>query len=95
MANVRVSVDSAFDKGQFGPGKSGWKMWCVDVMAIPVIGFQDQGYKIRKGFCIKINIPKEKFWILRFGLMGSLSSLQKIRVFQVDYYDFSWKKLKK
>ena len=30
------------------------------IMAIPVMEFQVQGYKIRKIFCLKINIPKRK-----------------------------------
>ena len=28
-------------------------------------------------FCLRINIPKGNFWIVRIGLTGSLSSLQK------------------
>jgi len=46
-------------------------------MALPVTEFQVQGYKIKKDFCLTINIPKGIFLILRIGLMGSLSSLQK------------------
>ena len=58
-------------------------------------GVSRPGIQNRKGFCIKINLPKGNYWILRIGLMGSLSSLQKIRGFKVDYFDFSCIKLKK
>ena len=46
----------------------------IFIMALPVMEFQDQGYRIRK-ICIKINTPKWN-WT------------------KVDYFDFSWKKLK-
>ena len=44
---------------------------------IQVVEFRNGGYKIRKKKFIKINIFKGNYWILRIGLMGSLSSLQK------------------
>ena len=47
------------------------------IMAIGVVEFSREGYKIRKVFCIRINIPKGNFWILRIGLAESLSSLPK------------------
>ena len=39
-------------------------------MALPVMELQVQGYKIRK-------MPKGNYLILRIGLIGSLSNLQK------------------
>jgi hypothetical protein len=57
-------------------------------MALPVMEFQDQGYKIKKGFWIKINLPKWNYWILRIGLTGSISSLQ-ITVLKVDSFILS------
>ena len=38
------------------------------VMAIRVVEFSSWGRKI---FCIRINIPKENYWILSFRLMAS------------------------
>ena len=40
-------------------------------------GVSRPGIQNWKDFCMKINIPKGNYWILRIGLMGSLSSLQK------------------
>ena len=59
-----------------------WLIWVhykpLDpIMAIRVVEFSNRVHKIRQIFCIKINIPKGNFLILRIGLMGSLSSLQK------------------
>ena len=43
----------------------------MQAMAIRVVDFSNGGYKIRKIFCIRINIPKGNNWILSFGLMAS------------------------
>ena len=61
-------------------------------MALPVMEFQDQGYKIRKLFCKKIDIPKWNYWILRIGLMGSLSSLQKSEFLKliISFFHYFW-----
>jgi hypothetical protein len=57
-------------------------------MAIRVVEFSNGRYKIRKIFAKKSIYPKEIFLILRIGLTGSLS-----RVFKVDYFNFSCKKI--
>ena len=50
-------------------------------MAIRVVEFSSGGYKIRKIFAyVKINIPKENYWILRIGLMGRCQNLSIILV---------------
>ena len=36
------------------------------------------GVQNLQDFCLRINIPKGNFWILKIGLMGSLISLQKL-----------------
>ena len=46
-----------------------------------------------KGFCIRINIPKGNFWILRIGLAGSLSSLQKSELLKLIILIFHVKKM--
>ena len=46
-------------------------------MALPVMEFQVQGYKIRKIFGLKINIPKGNYWILRIGVMGRCQKVPK------------------
>ena len=37
--------------------------------------YQTGEYETEKYFCLRINIPKRNFWILRIGLMGSLSTI--------------------
>ena len=46
-----------------------------------------------KGFCIRINMPKGNYWILRIGLVGSLSSLQKSELLKLIISIFNVKKL--
>ena len=56
-----------------------WVSYSIDtcIMALPVMKFQDQEYRIRemiqnlRYFFLKINIPKENYWILRIGVMGT------------------------
>jgi hypothetical protein len=43
----------------------------MQAMAVRVVDFSNGGCKIRKIFCIRINIPKGNNWILSFGLMAS------------------------
>ena len=56
------------------------QMWLIDQSCIKlgygnrVCGIFKGGIQNYKGFCIRINIPKGNFWILRIGLAGSLSS---------------------
>ena len=60
-------------------------------MALPVMEFQDQGYKIRNIFAKKSAYPKEiiEFWEL------DPQQLAKIKVFKFDFFDFSCKKIEK
>ena len=44
-------------------------------MAIPVVEFSRGGYKIRKIFWLKINIPIGNQWILRIGVVASCQKL--------------------
>ena len=47
-----------------------------------------------KDFCIKINILKGNYWILRIGQMGSLSSLQKsefLKLIILIFHEKKWK----
>ena len=59
--------------------------WWI-VMAFSVMQFQYQGYKI------KINLPKGNYWILRIGLMGSVSSLQKSEFVNliISFFHYFW-----
>ena len=52
---------------------------CSFIMAIWVVDFSNRVYKISKNFA-----PKGNYWILRIGLMGSLSSFQKLGVLTSD-----------
>ena len=56
-------------------------------------GVLKRGTQNKKDFCIKINIPKENYWILRIGLMGSLSSLQNSEFLKLITLIFYAKKL--
>ena len=51
---------------------------CLCAMAMRVVEFSNEVCRIKKDFCIRINISKEIFWTL---WMGSLSSLQKSEFF--------------
>ena len=44
-------------------------------MAIRVAEFSSGGLQNWKYFCLKINIPKGNYWILRIGLMGEVSEI--------------------
>ena len=46
----------------------------------------------KKGFCIKINLSKENYWILRIGLMGSISSLGKSEFLKLisSFFHYFW-----
>ena len=52
----------------------------VESMALPVMEFQDQEYEIRKKMHKNQHTQRK---LLSIGLMGSLSSLHKIRLFKV------------
>ena len=55
-------------------------------------GIFKRGIQNQKGFCIRINIPKGNFWILRIGLAGSLSSLQKSQFIKlnISFLHYFW-----
>ena len=67
----------------------GYIVWWIinrdmtDHYGISGYGVSRPGIQNKKGFCIKINLPKGNYWILRIGLMGSLSSLQKSEVLKL------------
>ena len=64
----------------------------VITMAVRVVEFSNGVYKIRKIFCLRINIPKGFFWNLRIGLIGSLSSLQKSEFLKliILFFHYFW-----
>ena len=51
--------------------------------------FSNGGYKIRKIFCLRINIFKENYWILRIGLMGA-SEVFKNQSFKNQLFSSSY-----
>jgi hypothetical protein len=55
-------------------------------------GVSRPGIQNKKGFCIKINLPKGNYWILKIGLMGSLSSLQKSEFLKliISFFHYFW-----
>ena len=80
-------------------------------MVIQVVEFSSGGYKIRNILCLRINIPKGNYWILR---IGAVASCQKLRInlaikwfknwcyqnmsvtkYVLVNWDFSMKKIKK
>ena len=54
-------------------------------MVIRVVEFSIGGVENWKDFCLKINIPKENYWILRIGVMGSCQKVPKFD-FQSQFY---------
>ena len=44
-------------------------------MVVWVVEFSSGGYKIRNIFCLKINIPKGNYLILRIGVVSSCQKL--------------------
>ena len=57
-------------------------------MALPVMEFQDQGYKIRK-VLHKNQHTQRKLLNFENWTNGEPQELAKIRVFKVDYFNFS------
>ena len=53
-----------------------------------------RGVQNQKDFCLRINILKGNYWILRLGLMGFLSTLQKSEFVKLIILIFHEKKLK-
>ena len=58
----------------------------------PGCGVFKRGIQNKKDFCIKINIPKGNYWILRIGLMGSPSGLQKSGFLKliISFFHYFW-----
>ena len=69
--------------------KSFLTMWGYGITGY---GGSRPGIQIQKDFCIKINIPKKNYWILRIGTMGSLSSLQKSEFLKliILFFHYFW-----
>ena len=44
-------------------------------MAIPVVEFSREGYKIRKVLSLKSTVVKLNYWILRIGVVASCQKL--------------------
>ena len=44
-------------------------------MAIPVVEFSSEGYKIRKAFLQESTVVKWNYWILRIGVVASCQKL--------------------
>ena len=51
-------------------------------MVIKVVEFLSGRYNC-KDFCLRINIPKENYWILRIGVMGRCQKLDIILGYKV------------
>ena len=60
-------------------------------MAIQVMEFSNGGYRIRKVFCLRINILKGNYLILRIGLVGA-SEVFKNQSLKVNYFHLLSKK---
>ena len=57
----------------------------LTAMAIPVVEFSREGYKIRKDFSLKININKGNHWLLRIGVVTSCQKLSIILENKVNW----------
>jgi hypothetical protein len=68
-----------------------WK-WTIGPYGITGYGVSSPGIQNYKDFCIKINIPKGNYRILRIGLTGSLSSLQKSEFLKliISFFHYFW-----
>ena len=73
--------------------RSSFLQMLVESMAVRVVEFSNGVYKIRKIFTNKSTYAKGNYWILRIGLTGSLSSLQKSEVLKFIILTFHVKKL--
>ena len=69
-----------------------WEGLPTYIMVIRVVEFSSGGVQNYKDFCLRINIPKGIFWILRIGLTGSLSSLQKSEFLKliISFFHYFW-----
>ena len=50
----------------------------LNTMAIQVVEFSNGGVKNSKDFCLRINMLKGNYWILRIGLMGRCQKHQNL-----------------
>ena len=62
-------------------------------MAIWVVEFFKRVVQNYKDFCLRINIPKGNFLVLRIQLMGSISRLQKSELLKLIIFIFIVKKM--
>ena len=69
----------------------GWKVRGGNY-GITGYGISSPEIQNQKDFCIKINIPKGNYWILRIGLMVSLSSWQKSDFLKliISFFHYFW-----
>ena len=77
---------------EFIPFCSGKKLYCANMILKSISMDEDygntgcrvfeQGVQNWKDFCLKINIPKENYWILRIGVMGRCQN----STFKVIFY---------
>ena len=56
----------------------------IYIMVVWVVEFSSGGYKIRK-FCLKINLPKANYWILRIRVVGRCQKVPKFN-FQSQFF---------
>ena len=63
-----ILVGNYLFQGRF---KSHFCYCLLQNMAIRVVEFSNGGYKIKKGFCLRINILKGNYSILRIGCLGA------------------------
>ena len=68
----------------FGVSPKIWLLWHYRLWSL-----KSRDTKLER-FSIKINIPKGNYWILRIGLTGSLSSLQKSEFSQNSIFSFGY-----
>ena len=74
-AYFQVSIFFSNPKRSPATMKDTMRPW---IMAIRVAEFSNGGDRIRKIFCLRINILKGNYWILRIGLMGRCQKVPKL-----------------
>ena len=73
--------------------------WLTDIMEVQGVEFSSGGYEIRKKKCLRINMLKGNYWILRIGLVGRCLKLgisleiTVIKKIEKDLDDFWYRKL--
>ena len=59
-------------------------VWMITVYGNTGYGVSSPGIQNQKDFCLKINISKGNFWILRIGIMGRCQKSQNL-TFKVNF----------